>query len=143
MISLILDVVLAISIFGIYCWRLDALRSIMSTDLLEPTDKFKGLLGLYSLLIMASVTRIIFGFLLTKSYQRLKAYGYTIPSAFCLLFGIVLAAAFNDTAYNFVGQSVRLWEAELPIGIITIFFNLVFLTVGSRIVQRGNVDSLL
>lgn len=136
-ISLLVDTALTISIYGVYFWRLDRLRQELGGGKQE-LEKFNGLISLYSFLLTASTTRIIFGFLLTRSYERLKAYGYTIPSAFGILFGIILCAAFNDSV-----SSYRFYKAELPIGVVTLLFNLIFLLVGSRVLQRGNVDNIL
>ena len=98
--------------------------------------KFQWAITLYSLLLAASGTRIILRFL-PKRFQRLKAYGYTILSAICILLGIILCSKFNDQ--NEVGD--RIWKAEIPLGVITIISSLIFLTDGLLITQRGNTGN--
>lgn len=151
--TLIFDTIWTISVAGVLFWQIDGYRRTVSPGNPLPLDwifnKQKGLLGLYSVLLIVSVTRIVFGFLLTKSYDRMKAYGYNIPCVICLILGIILCAVYSNDTFKiqvrhgvFVDATVK-WEGALPIGIITILNNLLFLVVGSLILQRGNVDDLV
>lgn len=151
--TLIFDTMWAISIAGVLFWRIDAYRRTVAPGNPLPLDwifkKQKGLLVLYSVLLIVSVTRITFGFLLTKSYDRMKAYGYNIPCVICLILGIILCAIYSDDTFKiqvqrgiFVDVTLK-WEGALPIGIITILTNLIFLAIGSRVLQKGNVDNLV
>ena len=136
-----IDVALTVTIFSIFCWRIDMYRYYGDKWY---WDEFKGIFAAYSLLLLASITRVIFGFLIMRNYSRSKVYGYNIPSPICLAFGVAMCIAFNTkmnvrtTEHEYDRQ--RQWTAELPLAIIVTLLNAVFLFTGVRVLKRGEID---
>lgn len=122
-------------------WRVDWFRQLAAAGVTEFSTKFVGLLILYLVIGMFNIVRIVSGFKMIKYYNSKRAMLYIFPCAICMVFGIILAAAFNDEIL-ITGQE-KLYEAELPLGIIMIIVNLIFGSIGVRVFRRGDVDNIL
>lgn len=110
-IALYVDIFLALSIGGVSIWRTDRFCKLAAAGVTEFPTKFVGLLVLYLVTMVSNVVRIVSGFKMFKYYNRKRAMLYTAPCVICMIFGIILAAAFNDEILNTTGPG-KLYEAS-------------------------------
>lgn len=144
MVAIVADILLSVAILIVYAF--DFTWIILSED---SDDRLKSiiLLFLYFFILSGSITRIVFGFLLTKSYERNKILGYNIPSGLNIILGIALSLAYNDIACYHGCDTVldyyRVYPAELYTGIVVIVSNIVLLLIGLRVAQVVRADRII
>ena len=144
MAAIVADILLSVAILIVYVFNFT--RTILSNDS-DNRTKSIILLFLYFFILSGSITRIVFGFLLTKSYERNKMLGYNIPSGVNIMLGVVLSSAYNDITCDYGCGTrfayYRVYPAELYAGIVIIVSNIAFLLIGSRVAQVVRVDRII